>query len=352
VRVDNGPWRLAPADLGGTHTSLTWAIGIDAPAAGQFVVAARAQDSYGQVGQPVSATVTVDNVAPTASLSVSNPVLNGTSIVLGGTTNDPFPLAGTIDRVEVQIDDGAWQVAPAPYPLLVLLPPLPQPGLRTWHYTWRLPEEEGVQHRLRVRATDAAGNVGLASNPITVTVDSIDPTSTQSYPLAGASVPETCLAIPAGSILMWGTMSDGGGFGSEQVSVDGGQTWQNAQIGQAAATLLAQSLCQGAALADQKSTTLWAAVLLAPYGEIALRSRAVDRAGNVEALKAPVRVQHVQGGTTPTVTPTPTLTATQTPTTMPSTGTPTPTATRTPTATPTSGPSIYRLYFPFVPRGQ
>ena len=55
------------------------------------------------------------------------------------------------------------------------------------------------------------------------------------------------------------------------------------------------ALCPNAAKADASGGVgeLWAATVTAPRGPLALRSRAVDRGGNIEALKAPVRVQSV-----------------------------------------------------------
>lgn len=93
---------------------------------------------------------------------------------------------------------------------------------------------------------------------------------------------------------MWGTARDGWGVSSVQVSTNGGQMWADAPVGAAAANLLASTLCSGAAAKAEVGATLWAAVVPAPYGPLALRVRAVDRAGNMEALQPPLRVQHRQ----------------------------------------------------------
>jgi hypothetical protein len=412
VRVDDGPWRVAPATIGGIFTNLAWEIGIDAPLSGTFVIQARGHDIFGQTGATVSTIVLVDNVPPTVAVGLASTVLNGTSETLRGTMRDPFPIGGSISRAEIQIDNGVWQPVPPPFP------PAGAGGLE-WRFTWRLPVEEGVTHTLRVRATDAAGNLGQSSPPVTVTVDSVNPVSSMVYPTVGVTVPETCLTLPAHHILMWGYATDGWGFGSVQVSVNGGQAWADARLGQEAAALLAQVLCAGdnKATGVEASQQLWAVVMPAPYGELPLRYRAIDRAGNVEALKPPVRVQHVAPQVTATPTPsstpratattvtvtstatptvteapatsTPTPTATDLPATptstvteVPATSTPTPTATsvsttptatatsvpntatptptvvpitptRTPTATvtPTSPPPVYRLFWPHVPHG-
>ena len=292
VRVGDGPWRQPPTDVGGIFTSSHWSIGIDAPASGAFVVQARAHDIFGQTSEPVSASVLVDNAPPIAGFSLSRDVVREGTLTLSGVVVDPFPALGAIQRVEVQVDDGPWQLASPPYLLLPVIPPLPPLGGRLWRYAWRVPTEEGIQHRIRARAVDTAGNVGPASAWTAFTVDSVRPTSTISYPNAGQSVPEACLKLPAGNILIWGTARDGWSLSGVGVSVDGGQTWTDALTGPAAAALLARVLCTGAA-AEKGDSTLWAASVPASAGELALRSRAVDAAGNVEALKAPVRVQHI-----------------------------------------------------------
>ncbi|MFN8474385.1 MAG: hypothetical protein U0822_19485 [Anaerolineae bacterium] len=292
VRVGDGPWRQPPTNVGGIFTTRRWSIGIDVPASGTFVVQARGHDIFGQTSEPVSSSVLVDNAPPVASLSLSRDVVKESTLTVSGVVVDPFPALGNIERVEVQVDDGPWQLASPPYLLLPVIPPLPPIGGRLWRYTWRVPTEEGVPHRVRARAVDAAGNVGPASAWTPFTVDTVRPTSTVTYPNAGSSVPEACLTLPAGNILMWGTAKDGWSLAGVQASMDGGRTWTDALVGPGAAALLARVLCSGA-VAEKGDSTLWAASLAAPAGELALRSRAVDAAGNVEALKSPVRVQHV-----------------------------------------------------------
>ncbi|MFN8485914.1 MAG: Ig-like domain-containing protein [Anaerolineae bacterium] len=292
VRVGDSPWRQPPTDVGGIFTTRRWRIDVDAPASGSFVVQARGHDIFGQTSEPVSATVLVDNIPPIAHLALSRDVVKDTTLTVSGRVVDPFPALGVIERVEVQVDDGPWQLAPPPYLLLPAIPPLPPLGGRLWRATWRVPTEEGVGHRIRARAVDAAGNVGPASAWTPFTVDTVRPTSTIAYPSAGSAAPEACLSLPAGHVLMWGTAKDGWSLSGVGVSVDGGRTWADALVGPDAAAFLARVLCAGSA-AQKGDSTLWAASAPAPMGELALRSRAVDAAGNVETLKPPVRVQHV-----------------------------------------------------------
>ncbi|MFN8496875.1 MAG: hypothetical protein U0641_03395 [Anaerolineae bacterium] len=124
-------------------------------------------------------------------------------------------------------------------------------------------------------------------------MDNVAPTATLDYPLPGRDRSRSVPGLfPQGSILMWGTARDGWGVGSVQVSVDGGQTWTDALVGSAAARLLANTLCGSAAAKAEANAALWAAVVPAPDGPLALRARAVDRAGAPSPLQPPLRVQH------------------------------------------------------------
>ncbi|MFN8496876.1 MAG: hypothetical protein U0641_03400 [Anaerolineae bacterium] len=117
ARVGDGAWRAVPLPGGGVFQSQAWGIDIDAPASGSFVVQARAYDVFGQVSAPGSTSVTVDNTPPTATLTSAAPV-RAASAELGrdsGGTRSPPP--GRLGASEVQVDDGEWRVAPAPYPL-------------------------------------------------------------------------------------------------------------------------------------------------------------------------------------------------------------------------------------------
>ncbi|MFN8474388.1 MAG: Ig-like domain-containing protein [Anaerolineae bacterium] len=296
VRVNDGPWVVTPSNVGGIFTNLGWTIGIDVPASGQVVIQARGHDIFGQVSEPVSATVTVDNTPPqVAVLLTDGAALKGPIATIAGEASDPgsLSLRGAIQKVEVSIDGGPWQVVPGPYSSAGAIP---RPGAASlWRYNWKLPTEEGVVHTVRARATDPAGNVSNPSAPVTVMVDSVAPASEIVYPRPGMTVPETCQGAAADQLLVWGYATDGWGIAQAQVSVDGGQKWTDAKTGAAAAALLAGALCPDAAKADAAGATgtLWAATVTAPRGAVALRSRAIDKAGNVEPLKAPVRVQSV-----------------------------------------------------------
>ncbi len=115
---------------------------------------ARAFDVYGHAGEADAVVVAVDNEAPVASIDALPPVLGGSQARLTGVAVDPED--GSVDLVEIQIDGGPWQPVAPPYGD-------DGNGAASWTFHWFLPPGEGVQHSLRVRATDAAGNVGPAS---------------------------------------------------------------------------------------------------------------------------------------------------------------------------------------------
>jgi hypothetical protein len=142
-----------------------------------------------------------------------------------------------------------------------------------------------VQHTLRVRAVDVAGNVGAASEPTLVTVDSVSPASTIVQPKPAA-------LVSGGHILVWGLASDGWGLAQVEVSLDGGRNWQPALLGDAARSLLDSRGVSGVPPADElpAGSEVWALELAVAGFDVAIRSRATDLAGNVEGLRAPVRV--------------------------------------------------------------
>jgi hypothetical protein len=288
VRVADGPWQPA------TGTT-AWRATIQVPAGGRFTLAARATDRHGHVGRVASVEVEVDNSGPVATLDSLPAVLDGLDTVLSGTVRDAALTA--VAQVEVAVD-GVWHPVPGPY--------AERPdGSVAWQRRWAYPDQEGLRHSLAVRATDAAGNVGPATAPVEVTVDSVEPLSVIEAPQAGATV-------AGAEVLVWGWADDGWGVERVEVSLNGGATWQAAKLGAEAAALVgrpapppvgppAAPLQHGpvvlylpwlASPRAEKGSVLWALKVAAPPGELMIRSRAVDRAGNVEPLRPPVRVRH------------------------------------------------------------
>ncbi|MCP4128398.1 MAG: hypothetical protein GY753_15255, partial [Gammaproteobacteria bacterium] len=273
VRVNDGVWTEAQGTKG-------WSAMIDVPAEGEFMVSARAIDVYGYVSEEDSAQVMVDNEGPQAMIDMADSVLGGSLARVSGTAVDPFLAGGGIQRVEMQVDEDAWTAA-------TRISTPGTDGTVSWYRTWRLPEEEGVQHSLRVRAVDVAGNVGPASESTLVTVDSIAPVST-------ILSPETGDTVTGQQQLVWGLAQDGWGLASVDVSLDGGANWQTALLGDEARSLL-QSLDvpdvpEQDQLPEGAEVWGWAVQLPGRSPNLAIRSRATDLSGNVEGLRTPVRV--------------------------------------------------------------
>ncbi len=274
VQVGDAVWQTA---VGTT----AWQAELDIPASGQVVIEARASDALGLLGPVTTRTATVDDVGPVASIAApGNLIMHGVAGQLEGTARDPFPVGGVISRVETQVDENPWRIAE-----VVGTPEAD--GKVTWRQSWNLPIEEGRGYQVRVRAVDAAGNVGQASEAVRVTIDNVKPQSSIVSPQAGATLPVVGSRVLPGEMLAWGYAVDGWGVADVEVSVDGAQTWHAAATGRAAAELLRQA---GKAAEASAVAELWAIVLPTTVGEVTVRSRAIDLAGNVEGMKAPLRV--------------------------------------------------------------
>ena len=134
--------------------------------------------------------VTVDNSAPLAQVtSVTNNAVVAPDQVIGGTASDN---GGGVGKVEVSLNNGAWQ---------------PATGADTW--TFSLAGLSGVVN-IRVRATDLVGNVGAASAAINVTVDNTAPALTINAP--AATLKPTKNAAGQWQVPVSGTASDSSGL--------------------------------------------------------------------------------------------------------------------------------------------
>ncbi len=262
VQVNGGGWTTAQG-------TTAWQASIDVPGSGTFALAARAIDVHGYTSDPVTLQVLVDSEPPSVSLDLPNPVLSGTVAHLSGHAAD----AGSgVALVQLRIDNGPWFVITLPFE------PAGEDQV-IWHYNWTLPAEDGVEHAVSVRARDAAGNQGAAIEPTTVTVDSIAPVSV-------IASPEPSAVVSPPDLLIWGVASDGLGLSTVEVSLDGAQTWQPAELVMAA-TMDDDTLRKP--LPDD--TVLWNLMVPVSSGQnLIIYARATDLAGNVQRLGAPVRV--------------------------------------------------------------
>ena len=137
--------------------TLGWSTQVVVPSSGTFDLSAWASDVRGNTSAPKVFSFAVDSQPPTVTFTLP-PVVAGDFVDLDGTTRDAGPAASQVERVEVQVDDedAPWQEAIGPF--------APNHArLQAWHFSWDVPPQSGVTHRLRARAYDTVGNVSAPS---------------------------------------------------------------------------------------------------------------------------------------------------------------------------------------------
>ncbi len=175
----------------------------------------------GRISASGSLKLIVDKTAPTAQYtSHPNYAVVAPDTVIGGTASD----SGIgVAKVEVSLNGGPWQLAT---------------GANTWSFS--LAGLSGI-YGVRVRATDLAGNVGIASQSVNVWVDTAAPALTINAPAATLKpiknaagqwqVPLSGTAtddhdLKAGSLLVKLTQASGVGIAqSQQVAALTGNNW-------------------------------------------------------------------------------------------------------------------------------
>ncbi len=127
----------------------------------------RATDYYGQVSEPISITVVVDEVSPIITPTQLSLVGGSDVANLTGVTRDPSPENAQVDILQIRFDGEVdWETVP--------LGIANANGVHTWAYSWLLPPEDGITHTYQYRAFDYAGNV-VTSTVLTTVVDRIAP---------------------------------------------------------------------------------------------------------------------------------------------------------------------------------
>ncbi len=160
VKVFDGATLLGSATANGTGA---WSFTTAALANGAHSLTATATDAAGNTGAASAAlSVTIDTTAPVAPSIASFSTDSGT--VGDGITNDnTLTLTGTAEaNSTVKVFDGA-----------TLLGSVAADGTGAWTYTTAALANGA--HSLTATATDAAGNTGVASAALSVTVDTTAP---------------------------------------------------------------------------------------------------------------------------------------------------------------------------------
>jgi hypothetical protein len=194
VSLDGTTW----SDAVGT---LSWSASLTIPsAATEVTLQARSTDKCGHTSAVITKTFTVDTTPPQVTWTAPT-VVKTASSTLPGTAYDPAPAGGLVASVAVQVDSatGAWRSVLGPLP--------PQNGTQNWFWTWAVPQEDGVTHSLRVRASDEVGNLTVTSWQ-TATVDTVAPQLSVTQPVTSAMLPD-----------------------DSDVSAVGGGFWENAPYG-------------------------------------------------------------------------------------------------------------------------
>ena len=172
--VGSGVGRVEVSLDGGStwHTAsgaMPWSATLEIPSAAgaQVTLQARAIDQCGLIGPATMQAYHVDSTPPQVTWTVPA-VITSTMALLSGSTYDPAPAGALVQSVEVQIDSdqSAWLKARGPQ--------LPVDGEQSWNWTWHTAQEDGVEHRLRARATDSVGNSTITVWQSTV-VDVVGP---------------------------------------------------------------------------------------------------------------------------------------------------------------------------------
>ena len=248
ITPDGGETAWYPA-AGTTSWSYPWTLPVD----GSFTIQSRATDNAGNIETPgINVTVLVDKTPPGSAITApaSGAMLTGINYTMTGTATDGS--GSGVQKVEVGITPSVG--ATVWYPAA---------GTTSWSYPWTLPVDG--RYTIQSRATDNAGNVETPGAGMPVVVDKTPPCSVISAPVNNAT-----LTGPGCTIT--GTASDGTGSAVQyvEISTDNGTTWHKAS-----------------------GTTSWAYNWTLPpssVGSKTIKSRATDKAGNVETQGAGVIV--------------------------------------------------------------
>ncbi len=233
--IDGGAWIV----YSGTFT-----IAVEGSHTLQFY----AVDNAGNSEAVHNLNLRIDYTAPASTFTAptSGQVISGGSFTIRGTATDGS--GSGIVSVDVSIDGGAWMTAQ---------------GTTSWSLVWTPPSPGS--HNLRVRATDAAGNVENPGYGMYINVDTLAPYSAILTPYDGQ-------LLRAPTVVVTGTASDPvSSVAFVDVSTNGGTTWGRATL-----------------LGGQTWVYTWT---VSNDGFYNLRSRATDVAANVETPGSGINVQ-------------------------------------------------------------
>jgi hypothetical protein len=201
ANVDGGGW-VAVCDVGDCY-----AAEVGLPDLSSRQVELQVVGTNGCTSDPIGKIVVADGVSPTIQIAPTV-ALSGTLTWVRGTAWDEFPTSRTPERVEVSIDGGRFHPAfLSAVPVAAQFDTQTEPiSMTNWMFPLHLTSQDGMTVTLSARAVDEAGNVGPASDPVAITLDNIGPQVT----------------ISQTESLLHGTITDGSGVDSFEISLDGG----------------------------------------------------------------------------------------------------------------------------------
>ncbi|MFQ5859638.1 MAG: Ig-like domain-containing protein, partial [Anaerolineae bacterium] len=159
VSIDGGAWQAATYKSGSGYYELDW--DTTAVTDGSHSIDARATDSVANTTNAAQVTVSLDNTAP--SVSMTSPAEGATVSGIIDVTADASDATGGVAQVEFFLD-GSTSMG------------VDSDGSDGWSVTWDTTTAGNGSHTLTATATDAAGNA-TTSVPVTVTVSNSTPTS-------------------------------------------------------------------------------------------------------------------------------------------------------------------------------
>lgn len=169
----------------------------------------------------IGRTIIPDSVPPVAQITPTVILKNGAGFI-SGSSFDAFPTTQPARRVEVSINGGKFLpavqkgvgMAAGQHALPNGAAAAAETSTASWVFPVKLDRSDGETITVVARATDEAGNIGPASAPVTMTLDNVGPQIT---------------IVNAGNIID-GTVTDGSGVVTVEVSLDGGITFQTATL--------------------------------------------------------------------------------------------------------------------------
>jgi glycosylphosphatidylinositol phospholipase D len=214
-----GCYQDVEADMGFGYTTACklgdcFAITGTLPSSSSTVWRLRVRSDNSLVSEEVTKTLVTDDSVPNVQIT---PVgsLSGSYVRLVGSVQDENPFDQQAVKVEVSTNGGRFFPAfVSPATVSPTLGIAADDSETTWSFPIQLTNQDGEQMEVVARATDQAGNVGPESEPLTVTLDAVGP----------------AITVTKTSPMMEGTVWDGSGVASVEVSLDGGAEFHPAHV--------------------------------------------------------------------------------------------------------------------------